>query len=523
MRSLKLWQIFLLGPGVLAMSAASAGVTINAPVDVIGNLFAGQFAADGYGTNTYKDWGNEPSVTVNPLNPMQIVVSSFSYGTNTTTNGANYFYSTNGGALWNSVFTAPSPRPGVGIPNDWRFAYDSGGLLHAAALGGCSANNTCNIYHGTTTSPTSLAAWTWTGGNGTATQINTVLNPLSAGFADQPWIAVQSGGAGGKVFVGYDDFHAGTGTRVVTSLNNGATFTIDNQINNAPQTNFVNPGTRIATDKAGNVYSIMGVGTNNISAGVHHVDYYLNRSRDNGVTWDFNGSSVVGGIAIDNGTSKQLDNAGTQANNRWFANVNDLRGNVTAVAANSTGSRVYTLIGKQDGAGVDRVYLVSYQAVGLNLVQTSEIVISPAGQQAALPSITVLANGCVIMMYDTWDGQQVRVHLATSNDFGATIATDDIEYSFVPLSLLAATGSTTSNREFGDYQYLDSEGDNFYGSFAGRGNVNAAGVVTSSLIDPFFFSGSASKATVPEPETLALVLIGLLGLGLRGRKPRART
>ena len=503
MNNLRHCRIVTLVAGLLFGPAALAGFTINTATDVIGHLSAAQFTTFGYGTNTYKDWGNEPSVTVNPLNPMEIVVSSFSYGTSSRTSGANFFYSTNGGTSWTSQFTVPAPQSGVGIPNDWRFAYDETGTLHAAVLGGC---NTCNVYQGQTNNPTSLAAWSWSGGG---TRIN---NAASAGSADQPWLAVQ----GGKVFVGYDDFHSGAAERVAVSLNNGASFTIDNAINNGAHSTSVNPGTRIATDKAGNVYSIMGVGTTNSPDGVHHVDYYLNRSRDNGVTWDFNGASGIGGLLIDGGTSQQLNNAGTQASNRWFAGVNDLRGNATAVAADSTGAHVYALIGKQDGTGTDRVYLVEYHSTGAGLVKDSEIVVSPAGQQAALPSITVLSNGTVVMMYDTWDGNQVHVHVTTSKDHGLTIATDAVEYSFVPLSLLATTGRTTSNREFGDYQYIESVGDSFFGAFAGLGNVNGGGINTLSLIDPFFFSGSF--ADVPEPATWALMVSGLLAVVVRRRR-----
>ena len=114
------------------------------------------------------------------------------------------------------------------------------------------------------------------------------------------------------------------------------------------------------------------------------------------------------------------------------------------------------------------------------------------------------------MMYDTYDGDQVNVHIATSTDFGATISSDVIAYSFAPLALLAATGSSTSNREFGDYQYLTSTGDTFYGAFAGLGDVNAGGINTTALIDPYFISGSE---TVPEPSTLLLILGALLSFG----------
>ena len=116
--------------------------------------------------------------------------------------------------------------------------------------------------------------------------------------------------------------------RVAVSTNNGATFTIDNQINNGPRPSGFNPGTRITTDAAGTIYAIFGVSSGAVSPGVQNMSYYLNRSRDNGVTWDFNGSSAVGGILIDSGLSRQSDLTGTQASNTWFANVNNLRGKI---------------------------------------------------------------------------------------------------------------------------------------------------------------------------------------------------
>jgi hypothetical protein len=122
-------------------------------------------------------------------------------------------------------------------------------------------------------------------------------------------------------------------------------------------------------------------------------------------------------------------------------------------------------------------------------------------------------------MYETYArDNSVRIHVASSEDFGASIASDIVEYAFTPLTLLQATGSTTSNREFGDYVFMMSIGNTVYATFAGLGDVNSGGINTTGLIDPFFFTAT----DIPHPASWFLLLTGLASAGwlrLRTRLP----
>ncbi|MEP6755632.1 MAG: PEP-CTERM sorting domain-containing protein [Chthonomonadales bacterium] len=491
--------------GLLAVgfgySAAKAQV-----VDVIGNILPSDFTSL-IAPNSYKDWGNEPFIAVNPLNVNQIVISSFGYGaTKTTQPGAAISYSQDGGVTWGLRAPVTSPVAGFQTPEDWNFAYDGLGRLHGVSLVGNLSGGT-DIYHGMTTDPNNdnfhgrpVGDWAWTPG---------AINHVGAGNGDQPFMSI----TGSHIYVGYDNFTAGVEQRVTRSDDFGATFTVGNDLaisRGGPLGSFTNPGTRIATDGNGNAYSIFGVGTAQPDTGLQTVTYRLNSYNigTSGASWDHtNDTANPGGIVIDSGNSHQIDAGATT----WFGGINELRGNVTTIASDKAGNHIYTVYGKVDGSGVDRLYIREFHPGGGTLVGSAPVLFSIVGQRAALPSVTVTDNGTIAVEYDSYIGPRgdplalggtFQMHLATSTDGGLTFS-DSVLYSW---TAPAAPNDNNygGNRELGDYQFVTSVGDNIYGTFAARGNVNSGGVNSTALIDPFFFTRNLSTS-VPEPGTLAMI------------------
>jgi hypothetical protein len=482
-------------------------------VDVIGDL-----PLSDYNTYiapfSYNDWGNEPFIAVNPVNPQDIVISSFSVYNSP---GASLWYSTNGGSSWGIRFPiTPDPVSGVSVPNDQTFAYDSSGTLHGVFLGSDNFGNG-NIYQGSTTDPNDdgtngrpASVWQWTAQG----QIN---NPgINTHTADQPWIAI----SGTHIFAGYDNFNSSFSSceeRVVQSNDNGSTFPTANDLpvssGGQLSTGVVNPGLRLATDNTGHVYSILGVPTADLANGVHTIDYRLNRYTIGSSTWDYTATGTnPGGLTIDSGNSTQ----GNTSQNLSFGGKNMLLGNITSIAATGDGSRVYAVYGKQDAMGVDRLYLATFATVAGNLVEQPGAGTNPlsvGGERSALPSVAVAADGTIAVLYQTSPStNHFEVHLALSLNLGLSFS--DQTLMTYDTSNIALRGENT--RLLGDYESLTAMGNTFYGTYPATGDVNSGGINTTGIISPYFFTFA-----VPEPSTTALSVVALL-TGIAAAKFKGR-
>ena len=478
--------------GVAALLSASVpslhALGLMAPVDVLGNLSTTDFTTY-IVPQTYRDWGNEPCVAVNPTNPLQIAISSFGFASWVARTTAQLWYSTNGGASWSIQFAVPTPYPGYQyFVDDQVYAYDAAGVLHGAVMALDGVDD--YLWHGVTTNVTSASAWQWDAG------------PLAGPDIDQPWLAVSSN----SVAVAYDNFNIAytfSEQRVAISTDAGLTFpaALDQAVASPGRVNTgsVNPGLRIAADSLGDFFILCGVRTNNDNSGVPLINYRLNRYSGQ-TEWDFNAASSdpVGGLALTNGPSRQGNSSAYS-----FGHINYLLGNITAIAVNTDGSRVFAVYGLSDTNGIGHLYLQTLQTNGATLVYTGPaLALSDSRFTAALPSVAVAPTGTVAVLYDQYDGANFQVHFAVSRDAGSSIALDTELYRFTTNGMVFGYGTTAShNRWLGDYGRLITCSNTFFATFAGRGNVSAGSINTTNLIVPFFFSFDASIAP---PSILAI-------------------
>ena len=432
-------------------------------------------------TNTSGD--SEPSIAINPLNPHEIDILAFSgaWGTN-----APVWHSSNAGALWTLEQTIPRPPgiSGAGCPCDQAPDYGRSNQLSAVFLDIDSFG--IDAYSGTTTDPTTAAAWQWFAPGG----ITQRTNHDGTGNADQPWLLVNKDPddeAQDDVYVAYDDFSGAPDMRVaVAPGTNPPNFTIDNLAGFSQGA--INPGQRLAVDhRNGAIYTLFQqcptniTNCNNIGADPKTINWFLNRSIDGGKTWSLNGSTS--GIQVATGQSTQPTPK--------FGTVNALLGGVNHVAVDPNNSDVYVVFGNRDpnttNNRLSMVRLTNDGHGGL-IIGTPHFV---TGQvQAALPSLAIARNstGTIAVLYMVYNGIDPQsgfpaftAMVAGSEHHGVTFKSFKLE-SF--LSPAKDTGDSRQ-RVLGDYLQLKSVGRTFL-AFSQGMVFPLAGLFPTSI--PFSFA-----------------------------------
>jgi len=502
-------------------------------------VFPQVFLSDVIVSNTDPDLKNqdrvlnsEPGIAINPANPQQIVISSFSGAWTQTAPGqfrnAPIWFSKNGGSLWTKEFTIPAP-PGVSpgflneSPCDETFDYGRNGVLYGTFLldgsgaegADCSTTSTSEtdeetagrqVYTGATTNPSAASAWRWLVVDGKA-------KPTNQFSPDQPWIVVNRGpispGQGQNqdqdkdqdediarenVYVAYQA--SPTMQVAVAAAKVPPDFTMDNS--SGISSNFGgNPGLRIAANRrTGAIYSLhQQAAPIQCPSSASAIDYTVNRSTDGGVTWSLNGNS--NGISAARACSNQNSTIylfGELVPGNIDGGVNALKGGVDALAVDSASGDVYVVFGDFDAsAGRDRIAIVRLTADGKGGLRVgSTRFVSGPEHQSALPAVAVNSKGAVAVLYDTADELNSEftpifsIHLALSRDRGQTFQDKVLETFLFP----GASSGSTGPRPLGDYQQLKALGDTFYGVFTGDGKPFGR---PFPHIDPIFFKTSTKS------------------------------
>ena len=499
---------------VSAVALLSASVQANAfvipVIDVIPNAASAETGQN-----------SEPSIAVDPLNPLNMVVGTFSNGSVGNDAATPYWSSSNGGATWSSFGTLGSV--------DKTLAWRQDGV---APL---TVTLNCNVCTPTTTLD---HLTTYQGG---ATNFGAPINTSPVQSVDQPWIRT---GPGGQTYVTSNNFNAanagGRTASIEVSSNNGATYSSTIVLETVnPAGGQDAPSVRSAVNGS-TVYAVFTRWGNAVT----------DPSTQNTV---FTNSNVV--VAKSTNTGASFAAGVTAANtNGYFSNTNNTpltlgqerTGSDVAIAVDpNNANRVvvaYGSAGTTPTSGTLQLHVVESTDGGTTWTQKFT---TSSSVRSALPGLTITQNGDVALLFASYDSvaNSLSQHLVTTTDDFAT-TTD---------SLLGTESNTTPTSTFdpylGDFYDLTSVDNELFGTFsasnfdngtfadypdavfqrcttgvegtASFGLCNNAGGSVNLSIDPWFFALDLSEvSSTPEPATLTLLGTSLLGLAALRRRRR---
>ncbi|MBI3909715.1 MAG: DUF11 domain-containing protein [Armatimonadetes bacterium] len=424
----------------------------------------------------------EPSIAVNPANPLEISVVTFAEGWGPGSPGP-VWKSFDGGMTWTKLFILPQPVAGSTGSGDQKIAYTADGRLLCAQLAGAPgagiAPPRCFIYR----------------------QTGNPFAPMTPGMVygdDQPHLdhdqSIASPFFNNRTYSPWLDFSVSNElSTVAVSPDDGAT------VMNVPvgdNSMFPNRTTRIALGPSGRAYVVYKTREGAVGGGFEDAHFQVARSDDGGTNWDALGA---GGISV-----HELPAAQTWFTTSWGnaakGPVARARSSDAWIAVDPVTEEVYVAYCDQDASGFGQVYVARSADFGMTWTSTR---VTDGTHHSAYPEIAVAANGTVGVLYRDFDDSGLttifRVHLARSFNDGATWS-DQILQSYDATPLAAVNMS--DGFLWGDYEALTAFGNRFFGVFTGQSIGR-----TTLQFDPIFFTETAlqpadlsiTKTAVPNP------------------------
>ena len=434
---------------------------------------------------------SEPSITVNPTNTNQIVISALDSAARD-----QYYTSSNGGAAW----SAPASQQYVF--DDTTVAWSPSGATSYSAL---KNGGNFTVRSSATPTPPNNTTYALVAGSGFGTQ------------ADQPWIQVSRGGNPQEdlLFVGFNDGAAA----------NGRTATVRFSADSGQ--NWSNTTIEKVNPAGGSDGAAVRVAVNGERAYAAFERYATAPAGT-----DPKGAIVV--VREDNAQNAPISFSAIGAGGNGVAVANNitLPFDTTKLGAERLGSDLSIAV---DPNNSNRVFVAYAQVTAGHsqvMVQQSTdggvtwnaAPILNGQPDSALPALAIGSNGAVGLLYLQQFGANLRTRfeLAPSS---LTSAADSVLNTFP-----SGTPASTFDPYVGDYMDLISTGGRFFGAFAASNDPKAAdwpnGVPTylrsqadlangnvPISIDPFFFN-----VAVPEPMSLVLAALAFIGLAAQRRR-----
>ena len=413
---------------------------------------------------------SEPSIAVNPRNPQEIVVLTFSEGWGPSVcekakkdvKEAPVWRSVDGGKTWEKRFIIPQTRPGQDGPIDQRVVFDSSGRLLIVAMD-FGFNEV--VYRQANEGSLDLVAGTAFGNDQPLIDVDRTATSKCFNRVYSPWNKVRSS----------------VGVSMVSNSANGGAAMSDVQIGTG---DFPNRSTRIAIAPDGTVYAIYKTQEGQVDNRFENARFRVIRSDDCGAKWE---GVTSGGVSITGNTTVKtwytVNDGEGFGNASKGGKTNRARSSDAWIAVDPRNGEVYTAYVKVDSSGFSQIFVARSTDKGITWKSSR---IPNDGRHSAFPVIAVAANGTLGVLYIDYDDSGAttvfRHIFARSFDQGETWQQKVLQ-SMDPVVF--------SNDEpdfiWGDYEALTAEGDSFYGVFTGESITR-----NTRQLDPIFFKESAS-------------------------------